>query len=111
MSDMKTRLAEDLALRNAAKRLVKKDLHNLRSDVEDRGVAARVAVRMQEGAEGLMDDGKQFARENPSQLGAGIALGASLLVGWLFRDQLSELIERHWHHVEELTEKVTSGDG
>ena len=111
MADLKARLEEDRALRDVARRFVVNDVQNLRGDMEEQGVATRVAIRMQEGADGVVDDGIQFARENPGRVGSGMALGLSLLFGWLFRDQLAAFVERHWHHVEEPAEEVASDDG
>ena len=110
MADPKSRLEEDRMLRNAAKHLVSSDYQNLRGDVQDKGLASRFAHRMREGAEGLVDDGTQFARENQQQLGFGAALGAGLLGVWLFRDQIADLAERYWHHAEDFAERVVSND-
>lgn len=97
-------------MRDAAKSLVTNGVSHLRGDLAEQGIGTRVAVRMREGAEGLADDTAQFARENPGRIGSGIGLGLSLLFAWLFRDQLSELVEKNWHHVEELADQLTKTD-
>lgn len=110
MSDTKAQLREDRAMRDAARSLVTNGLDHLRGDLADQGIATRAAIRMREGAEGLADDTAQFARENPGRIGSGLALGFSLLFAWLFRDQISELVEKNWHHVEDLADQITSSD-
>ncbi len=110
MTDMKARLEEDRAMRDVAKSLVTNDFQHLRGDVQAQGIASRFAGRMREGAEGLVEDTTDFARENPGRLGSAAGLGLSLLFAWLFRDQISELVEKHWHHVEEFADQITSRD-
>ena len=110
MSDMKARLKEDRAMRDAAKALVTSDVQHLRGDVAEQGIGKRAAIRMREGAEGLVDDTSQFAREHPERLASALGLGISLLLGWLFRDQISEWAEENWHHLEEFAEQIVGDD-
>jgi len=110
MADLKARLEEDRAMRDTSKRLVTAGMENLRGDLQGENLAKRFAARMREGAEGLADDSKVFARENPGPLGTGAALGLSLLLGWLFREKLTELVERYRPQIEEIAEDVSSDD-
>ncbi|AKQ42335.1 hypothetical protein CP97_10335 [Aurantiacibacter atlanticus] len=90
MTDRKTLLLQDRALRDAAKGLVKADLRNMRSDVQEQGVASRTMTRLREGAEGAGDDALNFARANPAQVGSVIVIGIAAFGGFIFRDRLAE---------------------
>ncbi len=110
MADMKARLEQDLTTRNVAKQMVTDGLQHLRGDVEDKGVGARFADRMRDGADGLVDDGVEFVRENPGRVGSGAAFGFGLLFAWLFRDQISGLVERISYHAEEIADPGSNDD-
>ncbi|WP_271077914.1 hypothetical protein [Aurantiacibacter sp. MUD61] len=93
MADLKRQLEEDLALRDLAKHLVKRDVENIKGDVEQKGLASRFADRMKEGAEGALDESTDFVKSNPGRVGSVAGLGIILLIAWLFREPLSEFFD------------------
>lgn len=92
MADLEQQLLEDRALRNAAKNLVSNDLGHLKNGMGQKGLGNRVASRAKDGAADIAEKSADFADSHRGQLGAGIALAVVGVVGWLFRDQLADLI-------------------
>lgn len=104
MSDLRAKLEEDRVMRDAAKGLVTRGAANLKAEASPKTVATKFAVRMREGAEGVVEDGSHFAQENSAKLGGGIALGLGLITAWFFRKQIADIVEDNWHHIEALIE-------
>ncbi|MDE1466791.1 hypothetical protein [Aurantiacibacter sp. D1-12] len=104
MADLKDRLREDRAMRDAAKSLVTNDIANLRGDLDEKGLAARFASRMKEGAEGVVEESTAFAKENPKRVSSGFAIGLGLLLAWIFREPLAKFLDqlmlRHWDEMQ-----------
>lgn len=104
MADLKERLREDRAMRDAAKSLVSNDIANLRGDLDEKGLAARFASRMKEGAEGVVEESTAFAKENPKRVGSGLAIGLGLILAWIFREPLAKFLDqlmlRHWDEMQ-----------
>ena len=98
MTDSRAQLEEDRLLRDTAKRLLERDVENLRGDVEEEGIGSRFVHRIRDGAEGLADDGQQFARENSGALLSAAALGLVLALVYIFRDAIAEFVEELRHH-------------
>jgi hypothetical protein len=96
MSDLYRRLEDDRLMRDTARQLVENTVRNLRGDVEQQGIGARMAVRLREGAQGVGGDLAAFTRENPARVGSALALGTALLLGWVFRDRLAQVVEQAW---------------
>lgn len=94
MSDPLHRLEADRLMRDSARKLVEDGVRNLRGDVEEQGVAARLALRMREGAQGVGGDLAAYARNNPARAGSALALGTALLLGWVFRNRLAQWVDR-----------------
>lgn len=95
MTDLE-RLREDRLMRDVAKQMLTDDVANLKGDVEEKGVAARFVTRMKEGAEGVVEESSDFARENPGRVGSMITLALGLLLGWIFRNEIAGLIHTLW---------------
>jgi len=110
MTDLKAQLKADLALRERAKALVAGGLNHVRGDVSAKGIASRTATRMREGAEGMMDDSAQFVRENPGRIGSGVGLGLGLVLAWIFRDEIAEIVDENWHYIEDMVEQITASE-
>lgn len=96
MSNLYRRLETDRQMRDSARKLVEDGVRNLRGDVEEQGVGARMAVRLREGAEGVGGDLATYVRNNPARTGSTLALGAGLLLAWIFRDRLAQWVDRPW---------------
>ncbi|MBH5322564.1 hypothetical protein [Aurantiacibacter sediminis] len=77
-------------MRDLAKHLVKRDVEYIKGDVEQKGLASRFADRMKEGAEGALDESRDFVKDNPGRVGSVAGLGIVLLIAWIFREPLSE---------------------
>lgn len=92
MADIEQQLHEDRALRNAARRLVTSGLDHLKGDMAQKGLGARLRDRMKDGADQLVESSAEMAMNNRAKLGAGLALGALAMLGWIFRDQLADAI-------------------
>ena len=81
MSARKRQMEEDRALRDAARALVKNDIEHLKGDVEERGIAARIASSALLGAGDIFDEGKElFEQHKPASYGIGAVLAA--ILGW-----------------------------
>jgi len=81
MTSRKLQMEEDRALRDAARALVKGDIAHLRGDVEEKGIAARVASSIKLGASDIFDEGMELVeRHKPASYGLGAVLAA--VVGW-----------------------------
>lgn len=78
------RLAEFRGLREEAWRIVKDDLTRLQSDLEDRGIGARIKDRIGEEAHDVWDTARDIASEHKGIVAATVAA----LVGWLLRGPL-----------------------
>lgn len=76
MSRLEDRMEQDRALRDAALRLFKADLTVIRSEIRARGLGARVADRLGEGAMDMLDDALDYAEDNRGKVAAGIAAAA-----------------------------------
>ena len=96
MSKLSREFRQDRALRNAAKRLLKRDWHAVRGDYSERGIGQRMADRLQEGAHDLADDATQYAQENPVKAGVGVIAGIAFLAAFLFRDTIFDAIAEKW---------------
>lgn len=97
MSDLRRRLAEDRALRDAALALFKTDLAFIRGDLRDKGVGARLASRMGEGTRDLLDDGVDYAAANKGKVAAVIA-AAGL---WFARRPILDGVRRLLDDIED----------
>ena len=86
-------LAEDRALRDAALALFKADLRFIRNDLGHRGIGARVADRLGDGARELADDALDYASDNKGVVATAIAA----VVLWFARapilDALGDLFD------------------
>ncbi len=96
MSEAFRQLEADRQMRDAARKLIDADIRNLRGDVDEQGVGSRMALRLREGAEGVGDDLVGYVRQNPAQIGTALALGGALALGWIFRERLTQTVEKLW---------------
>lgn len=106
MAETEQQLQEDLALRNAAKRLVKSGVENVKSDFAGRSLGSRVAQRVKDGSADMAEDVGEFASEHRWQLGTGLLVGAVACVGWMFRDQLADAVYNLVHRNDGPVEKL-----
>ena len=90
MKDIHRRMAEDQALRDAALALFKADLANVRADLDERGLGARIKHRLGEGTMGVIDDAVDFADENKGAVAAAVAA----VVLWFARGPILAALER-----------------
>lgn len=96
MSKLSREFRQDRALRNAAKRLLKRDWHAVRGDYQSRGVGQRMADRLQEGAHDMAEDASHFAQENPAKAGLGVLAGIAAVAAFVFRDAIFDAIAERW---------------
>lgn len=75
------RLAEFRGLREEAWRIVRDDLTRLQTDLEDRGIGARIKDRIGEEAHDAWDTTRDIASQNKGIVAATLAA----LVGWILR--------------------------
>ena len=81
MSAIDLQLAEDRALRDAAKRLIDADIAFIKEDLAQRGAGGRIADRAADAALDTADDALNAAREHQA-----ILLAASVaIVAWFAR--------------------------
>ena len=100
MADIEQQLREDRALRNAAKRLVTSGLQNVKGDMAEKGLGARLLDRARDGAVEIAENSADLAADNRAQVGTGLALGALAFVGWVFRDRLADAINAALEELE-----------
>lgn len=89
MTDRRARMIEDRHLRDSARALVEADVHHLRSDLSNKGLAARAFDKVREGAVEVYEEAVDVASDNK---GALAALIAAILV-WFARNPLIDLFD------------------
>lgn len=92
MSPMKLRLAQDRALRDAARAVVTNDVEFIKADVAEHGVASRVWSTGADYARIMADGAIDVAKENRGKLSGSLALLAAGLAVWIYRDQIGDLV-------------------
>jgi hypothetical protein len=75
VKDIHRRMAEDKALRDAALALFKADLANVRADLDERGLGARIKHELGESTMDVIDDAVDFADEHKGAVAATVAAG------------------------------------
>ena len=114
MSDRKARMLEDKYLRDSARALVEADLEHLKTDIAQRGIAARILDRAKEGAVDLYEDAVDVADDNKGALAALVAA----IVIWFARnpilslfgfsaDEEGEEVDDEWASRDEAAERFT----
>lgn len=86
-AEIERQLREDRALRDAALALVKADISHLKNDVGVKGVGARLASRLSDGAADVFDEAVEVADSNRGVLAALIAA----IVLWFARNPIMDL--------------------
>jgi acyl CoA:acetate/3-ketoacid CoA transferase alpha subunit len=89
---MKLRLAEDRALRDAARAVLDNDVGLIKADVAEHGVASRVWSTGVDYARIMAEGAIDLASENRGKLSGGLALAAAGLAVWIYRDQIGDLV-------------------
>lgn len=87
MNPAEQRLADDRALRNAARAVHDANLAQVKADLAARGVPARISAKAKHDALELASEALDVARESKGIIAGGI--GALLL--WFFRKQVISL--------------------
>ncbi|KPP93229.1 hypothetical protein [Erythrobacter sp. HL-111] len=88
MADMDPRLAEDLALRNAALAVLKADIDHAKKSFAPKAVATRAGTRVKEGAEEVFELAKERADDNRGVI--AVLIGALFL--FLARQPILEIL-------------------
>lgn len=88
MSALRIRMLEDRHLRNSAKALVEADIAHIKSDLAERGLGARAADRIADGASEVYDEAVEVASDNKGALAALIAA----LVLWFARNPILDAL-------------------
>ena len=86
---LEQKLREDRSLRTAALALVKADISHLKNDVGAKGVGARLATRMSDGAKDVLEEATDVADNNRGALAALIAA----VVLWFARNPILSLLD------------------
>ena len=84
MPDLRARMIEDRYLRDSAKALMRADVAHVKSDLAARGVAARAADRIKDGATDVYEEAVEVADNNRGVL---VALVAALGL-WFARNPI-----------------------
>ncbi|WP_209347550.1 hypothetical protein [Pontixanthobacter sp. CEM42] len=84
---LEQQMREDRNLRDAALALVKADVSHLKNDVGVKGVGARLATRMSEGATDVFEEAVEVADSNKGALAALVAA----VILWFARNPIMEL--------------------
>ena len=90
MNPAEQRLADDRAVRNAARAVHQANVARVKADLGARSVPARVSAKAKHDALELAEEALDVARESKGIIAGGI--GALLL--WAFRGQVSALVQR-----------------
>ncbi len=90
MTRRREQMLEDLYLRNSARALVEADFYNLKSDLANKGFAARAMDRIGGEASDIYDEAVEVAGDNKGVLAALIAA----VVLWFARNPIIDLFER-----------------
>ncbi|WAT18293.1 hypothetical protein OZN62_01575 [Aurantiacibacter sp. MUD11] len=106
MPDPQSQLQEDLAMRNAAKRLVKTSIANVKGDFGSRSLGQRAALRVKDGSAEMADNAREYASEHRVELGVGVVAAVIAGLGWLFRDQLGDAVYNLVHRNDGPVEKL-----
>lgn len=88
MNGLERQLAEDKALRDAARGLFSADLAVVRADLAARGVGARIADRLGESTLDMVDEAVDYAAENRGAVTAGLAA----IVLWFARGPILDAL-------------------
>ena len=88
MSALRIRMLEDRHLRNSAKALVEADIAHIKIDLAERGLGARAADRIADGASEVYDEAVEVASDNKGALAALIAA----LVLWFARNPILDAL-------------------
>jgi hypothetical protein len=88
MSDLRIRMLEDRHLRNSAKLLVEADIAHIKGILAERGLGARAADRIAEGASEVYDEAVEVAADNKGALAALVAA----LVLWFARNPILDAL-------------------
>ncbi|MXO68300.1 hypothetical protein GRI72_05600 [Altererythrobacter marinus] len=87
MTEAEHRMAEARALRDAALALVKADIAHLQTDLNAKGIGARVLERLAEGASDVLDEATDVAENHRGVL---VTLVAAIVL-WFARHPLMAL--------------------
>jgi len=104
VSDLEQRLAEDMALRDAALALFKADLALVRADLDERGLGKRISDRLGESTMEMLDEATDFAEDNKGKVAAGIAA----VILWFARGPILDAVGRL---IGEEEDEAEPGDG
>lgn len=88
MASLAYRLAEDRAVRDAAKAAFDAHYGALKADIEERGIGGRIADEAIDKALDLMDEAVAVVEEHPAVVGGTF----TALVVWLLRNPILALI-------------------
>jgi hypothetical protein len=88
VSTLQQKLAEDRAIRDAAKRNLMADIEHVRESLSGQGIASRVLGRVGDGAVDVLELAKEQAEDKRGVLAA--LIGALLV--WIAREPLFEIL-------------------
>lgn len=92
MADLNQKLADDRALRNAARGLLRGDVSIIKQDVERRGIGSRLVDGAGKRAGTMADEAGDLARRNPIKLGSAFVFGTTAIAAWIYRDRIAEAV-------------------
>jgi hypothetical protein len=93
VTPLKQRLAEDRAMRDAARANVETDLAILKGEASEQTMAERLLDGGKDLARTLGDGAMDMAGDDRSKLGGVVGLGVAGLVAWFFRGTISDMID------------------
>ena len=109
MGKLADQLAEDRILRDTARGLFKADVEILRSELDRKGVGARVSSRIGEGAASAAEEAAGFADANRGAVAGTLAAVAGALGLWLARAQIMTMLH-NWFSGDDADDHETEQD-
>jgi hypothetical protein len=111
MSPLKQRLAEDRAMRDAARANVEVDLAVLKGEGSDQSTTERLFDGAKDLARTLEDGAMDMAGDSRGKLGGVLALGIAGVAAWIFRKPILDAVEGFFDETEEaLAQEDTSSE-
>lgn len=93
MSPLKQRLAEDRAMRDAARKNVETDIAVLKGETSEQGVAEKLVDGGIDLARTLGDGAMDMAGDSRGKLGGTVGLAVAGIAAWIFREPIMDMID------------------
>lgn len=105
MANLEAKVLADRAARDAARAVFNAHYDALKADIEERGIAGRIADEAMEQAKGAFDEAVAVAEAHPGAVGGTIAA----LVLWLLRNPIIAWFEQVFQPTAAKIKEVDDG--